>query len=158
MVLNAKRLVRKLHGDHLILLAIEDITQYRQAQKIIAEREEWFRNMADNSPVMVWKANTEKKLEFVNKAWLEYREKTYEDAIGESWVEEMHPEDEKRLKKTFDVAFAKKKEFTEQYRLKHGDSFKLILTKGKPSYLHTGEFNGFIGSCVEIPDEITAGK
>jgi two-component system CheB/CheR fusion protein len=158
MVLNAKRLVRKLHGEHLILLAIEDITQYRQAQKIIAEREEWFRNMADNSPVMVWKANTEKKLEFVNKAWLEYREKTYEDAIGESWVEEMHPEDEKRLKKTFDVAFAKKKEFTEQYRLKHGDSFKLILTKGRPSYLHTGEFNGFIGSCVEIPDEITAGK
>jgi two-component system CheB/CheR fusion protein len=158
MVLNAKRLVRKLHGEHLILLAIEDITQYRQAQKIIAEREEWFRNMADNSPVMVWKTDTERKLEFVNKAWLEYRDKVLEQAVGENWLEEMHPEDENRVRKTLDDAFAKKKGFTEQYRLKHNDIYKLILTKGKPSYSHTNEFTGYIGSCVEIPDEIVGGR
>ena len=69
----------------------------------------------------------------------------------------MHPEDEKRIKKAFDDAFAKKREFTEQYRLKHGDDYKLILSKGKPSYLHTGEFTGYIGSCVEVPDEIVGG-
>jgi two-component system CheB/CheR fusion protein len=156
MVLNARRLVRKLHGEHLILLAIEDITEYTQAQKIISEREEWFRNMADNSPVMIWKTDVQKNMEFVNKAWLEYRHKELNDAIGKSWIgiEEIHPDDENRIKKVFDEAFAKKKEFTDQYRLKHNDSYKLILTKGKPSYLHTSEFNGFIGSCVEVPYEI----
>ena len=96
-------------------------------------------------------------MEFVNKAWLEYRGKEYNEAIGQSWIEEMHPEDEKRIKKAFDDAFAKKREFTEQYRLKHGDDYKLILSKGKPSYLHTGEFTGYIGSCVEVPDEIVGG-
>jgi two-component system, chemotaxis family, CheB/CheR fusion protein len=159
MVLNAKRLVRKLHSEHLILLAIEDITEYRQAQKIIAEREEWFQNMADNSPVMIWKTDGNKTMEFVNKAWLEYRGKEQDKVIGKNWVEveEMQPDDEKRIKKVFDDAFAKKKEFTDQYRLKHNDSYKLILIKGKPSYLHTGEFTGFIGSCVEVPDEIVGG-
>jgi two-component system CheB/CheR fusion protein len=158
MVLNARRLVRKLHGEHLILLAIEDITQYKQAQKIIAGREEWFRNMADNSPVMVWKSDVQKNIEFVNKAWLEYRHKEYNETIGKSWIEEMHPDDETRIKKTFDEAFEMKKEFTDQYRLKHNDSYKLILTKGKPSYLHTGEFDGFIGSCVEVPEGIAEGS
>ena len=158
MVLNARRLVRRLHGEHLILLAIEDITQYKQAQKIIADREEWFRNMADNSPVMVWKADAQKKMEFVNKAWLEYRHKEYKETIGKSWIEEMHPEDENRIKKVFDEAFAMKKEFTDQYRLKHNDSYKLVLTKGKPSYLHTGEFDGFIGSCVEVPEGMAEGQ
>jgi two-component system CheB/CheR fusion protein len=158
MVLNARRVVRKLHNEHLILLAIEDITPHKQAQRIIAEREEWFRNMADNSPVMVWKANAEKKMEFVNKAWLEYRNKGYSEAIGKDWVEGMHPEDEKRIRKAFDEAFARKREFTEQYRLKHGEDYKLILSKGKPSYSHTGEFTGYIGSCVEVPEEIVKGK
>jgi PAS domain S-box-containing protein len=108
--------------------------------------------------VMVWKADAQKNLEFVNKAWLEYRHKEYNDVIGKNWIEEMHPEDETRMKKVFDEAFEKKKEFTEPYRLRHNDDYKLILTKGKPSYLHTGEFTGFIGSCVEVPEEIVRGN
>ncbi len=159
MVLNARRLVRKLHSEHLILLAIEDITEYSHARKIISEREEWFHNMADNSPVMIWKTNENKGMEFVNKAWLQYRQQEPDQVIGKNWleIEDMHPEDEKRIGKVFDEAFAKRKEFTDQYRLKYNDDYKLILTKGKPSYLHTGEFTGFIGSCVEVPREILGG-
>jgi two-component system, chemotaxis family, CheB/CheR fusion protein len=151
MMLNARRLVRKLHSEHLILLAIEDITEYRNAQKILAEKEEWFRKMADNSPMMIWVANTEKKMEFVNEAWLEYRDIIRDEVIGKNWVEEMHPEDEKRVKKIMDSSFEKKKEFSIQYRIKRQKGHKLLLSKGKPNYSHDGKFIGFIGSCVEIP-------
>jgi len=153
MVVNARRLVRKLHAEHLILLAIEDITEYRQAQKLIAEKEAWFRSMADNSPVMIWVTDAEKKIEFVNEAWLEYRDKHHDDIMGKSWVEEdIHADDEKGTRKKFDDAFQKKKEFTLQYRLKKGKDYKLLLSKGKPNYSTEGKFIGFIGSCVEIPD------
>lgn len=153
MVVNARRLVRKLHTEHLILLAIEDITDYRQAQKLIAEKEAWFRSMADNSPVMIWVTDAAKNIEFANEAWLEYRDKHRDDVIGKSWVEEeMHPDDEKSTRKKFDDSFQKKKEFTLQYRLKKGKDYKLILSKGKPNYSTEGKFIGFIGSCVEIPE------
>jgi two-component system CheB/CheR fusion protein len=154
MVLNARRLVRKLHSEHLILLAIEDITQYKQAQNMITRQEEWFHSMADNSPMMIWVADTEKKLQFVNKAWLEYRNKQLNEVIGTSWIESMHPQDETRIKKIFDEAFAKKKPFTSQYRLKHGEKYQAILIKGNPNYTHDNLFIGFIGSCVELPDEV----
>lgn len=153
MVVNARRLVRKLHAEHLILLAIEDITEYRQAQKLIAEKEAWFRSMADNSPMMIWVTDAEKKIEFVNEAWLEYRDKHPEEVIGQSWVEEdIHADDEKGTRKKFDDAFQKKKEFTLQYRLQKGKDYKLLLSKGKPNYSTDGKFIGFIGSCVEIPE------
>jgi len=151
MVLNARRLIRKLHKEHLILLAIEDITQYQHAQRLIAEREEWFHNMADNSPVMIWVADNNKKMQFVNKAFLEFRDITLEQAIGKDWVEDMELKDQEKVKKTMDDAFEKKKEFTVQYQIKKGDDVFNLMSKGGPNFSHDGQFVGFIGSCVQLP-------
>jgi two-component system, chemotaxis family, CheB/CheR fusion protein len=152
MVLNARRLVRKLHSEHLVLVAIEDITQYKQAERMIAEREEWFRHTANNAPIMIWVTGLDKKNQFVNSAWLEYRDMTMDEALRRSWIEEhMHPDDVEKITKIFDQSFAEKKEFTVQYRLKHDSEYKLILSKGKPNYTHDGQFTGYIGSCVEMP-------
>jgi two-component system CheB/CheR fusion protein len=151
MMVNARRLVRKLHAEHLILMAIEDITEYRQAQRVIAEREEWFRTMADQSPMMIWVADVNRNLEFVNESWLEYRDVSREEVLGKNWVEEMHPADEKAVREAMDKAFEKKKEFSIQYHIKKGKDYKPILSKGKPNYSHDGRFIGFIGSCVELP-------
>jgi two-component system CheB/CheR fusion protein len=59
VMVNARRLIRKLHSEHLVLLAIADITVHKKAQRLIAEREEWFRNMANHSPMILWVTNTE---------------------------------------------------------------------------------------------------
>jgi len=151
MMLNARRLVRKMHSEHLILLAIEDITQYRQAQKLIAEQEEWFHNMADNSPVMVWVADEQRKIRFVNKAFLEFRELAPEEALGKDWVEDMHPRDEKRVRKIMDDAFGNKKEFTVEYVIEKDGAQVKVMSKGNPNYNHDGSFVGYIGSCVQLP-------
>jgi two-component system CheB/CheR fusion protein len=157
MMLNARRLIRKLHGEQLILLAFEDVTEYRQAQRLLAEKEEWFHNMADNSPMMIWVIDADKKIAFVNEAWLDYRDKTKEEAIGKSWVEEnIHSDDEKATKRKFEECFDKKKEFTIQYRLKKGKEYKLLLSKGNPNYSADGKFIGFIGSCIDLPKELVA--
>jgi two-component system, chemotaxis family, CheB/CheR fusion protein len=150
MILNARRLIRKLHSEHLILLAFEDITEYRKAQKVLAEREEWFRNMADNSPMMVWVADAHKKMQFVNKAFLEIRNVTPDQVLGKSWIEDMNVEDKKRVKKIMEEAFQNKKDFSVQYSIKKGSGDLLLLSKGKPNYNHNGDFIGFIGSCVDV--------
>jgi two-component system CheB/CheR fusion protein len=152
MVLNARRLVRKTQSEHLILLAIEDVTQYKQAQKLIASKEEWFRNMADNSPMMVWVADEQKKIRFVNKAFLDFRQLTLEQALGKDWVEDMHPKDEKGVRKIMDDAFAKKKEFSVEYRIEKDNAAIKVMSKGNPNFDHNGTFIGYIGSCVELPE------
>lgn len=158
MMLNARRLISRVRNEHLILLAIEDVTRHRQATRMIAEKEEWFRNTADHSPMMLWVADAGKKLQFVNKTWLDYRDKALDEALGQSWIEDMHPDDIKPITRLFDESFRRQKPFTAQYRLKHGDDYKLILSKGNPNFSHEGQFIGYIGSCVELPEKVGAGN
>jgi two-component system CheB/CheR fusion protein len=153
MLLNGRRLIRKTHGEHLLLIAIEDITEFAQAQRMIAEREEWFRSTADNAPSMIWVAGIDKKNVFLNKAWLEYRGMKLKDAIGKDWMEDMHPDDQEDCRKIYNESFKTKKPFTVQYRLLHfaDKKYHLILSEGKPNYDHKGVFLGYIGSCMVLP-------
>jgi len=158
MMINARRLVRKFHKEHLILVAIEDITQHRQLQSMVEEREQWFRNMAENSPMQVWVVGKDKKMKYVNQSFLNFRDVTPEEVIGKNWIEDMGIEDKKRVKRIMEDAFIARKEFSVQYHIYKGGRTFLILSKGKPSFTHTGDFTGFIGSCVEIPEEIVKEK
>ncbi|OLY91726.1 two-component system, chemotaxis family, CheB/CheR fusion protein [Cnuella takakiae] len=153
LVINARRIVQRIHSDQLTLLALEDITEHRRAQQIIADRELWFRNLADNAPVMIWVTDKDKKATFFNKAWLEFRSDTMEEALVKGWMDDVHPEDRPRLKKLFDDCFQEKLPFELKYRvLYHDTEYKLLHNKAKPNFSPEGQFLGYIGSCVVIQE------
>ena len=155
ILVNGRKVIQKSHGQHLLLLAIEDITEYRQSQKIIAGREAWFRNMADNAPVMIWVTGSEKLCTFVNKTFLEFRGITLNEAIGKTWLEDAHPDDIDRCQAIYETCFEEKTAFELTYRLKHHKGrYQKILTKAKPNFTTEGTFTGFIGSCVEVDEEM----
>jgi two-component system CheB/CheR fusion protein len=152
MLLNARRLIRKLHSEHLILLAFEDITQFRQSEKAIKEREEWFRHTADNTPMMIWVTGKDNKLQFVNRAWLEFRNISLPEAQNMNFVDDkIHPEDKVKLTRLYDDSFEKQKSFITKYRVERDGAYLTIFCKGKPNYSPENVFLGFIGSCVEVP-------
>lgn len=153
LVMNARRVAQKIHGDELILLAIEDITEHRRAQQIITNRETWFRNLADNAPVMIWVTDKEKKANFFNKAWLEFRNDTLEEATRKGWTDGVHPDDMTKTTKTFDDCFAEKLPFELKYRvLHHNEDYIWLHNKAKPNFTPEGLFLGYIGSCVTIQE------
>lgn len=150
LLLNARRVLQRLHGQQLVLLAIEDITEHKQAERIVAERERWFRNMADNAPVMIWLAGVDKLCTFVNQAFVDFRGESLENAIGKPWYDGAHPDDVERCVKTYDESFREKKPFQLTYRLKYrNDGYRTILNHAKPNFDADGNFMGYIGSCVE---------
>ena len=150
MLLNARKVMQRLNGQEVLLLAIEDITEHKQAQKIIAERENWFRNMADNVPVMMWTTGLDKKCNFANKHFLEFRGITAEQAIGNSWTLGIHPEDLEKCQQAFDIAFNERNAFEVQYRLqRYNGTYVPVHARAKPNVTSEGVFTGFIGSCVE---------
>jgi two-component system CheB/CheR fusion protein len=158
LLINARRIVQKIHGEQLILLALEDITEHRRAQQMIAGRETWFRNLADNAPVMIWVTDKEKQSTFFNKAWLEFRGDSLEEGIRKGWMDGVHPDDVSKTLKMFDDNFAEKLPFELKYRvLHHGTNYVWLHNKAKPNFSPEGQFLGYIGSCVVI-DEIAKEK
>jgi two-component system CheB/CheR fusion protein len=155
LLINARRVLRKLHSQELILLAIEDITEHRQGQRAIAEREEWFRNMADNAAVMISVINTNKLVTFFNKPWLEFRGLELDSAIGKPWTEGAHPDDLPLCVKTYEHHAKNKESFEFKYRVQRYDGeYRLLLNKSKPHYDHGGTFVGYISSCIELDETI----
>ena len=153
LVINARRIMQKIHGEQLILLAIEDITEHKRAQKIIADRETWFRNLADNAPVMIWVIDKDKKATFFNKAWLEFRNTTLEQATQKGWMEGIHADDLPKIAKTFDDCFSEKLPFELKYRVLHpSKGYVWLHNKAKPNFTPEGQFIGYIGSCVVVND------
>lgn len=151
LLMNARRIVQKMHRQQLVLLAIEDITEHRQAQKIVAEMEAWFRNTADNAPVMIWVTGLDRFCNFANKTFLEFRGMKPEDVIGKNWFEGAHPDDIKNCSQVYQKSFDEKQPFELKYRERHHDgSYRFLLTRAKPNFTTEGHFTGFIGSCVEV--------
>ncbi|GAB3167460.1 sensor histidine kinase [Telluribacter humicola] len=116
--------------------------------------EEQFRIMADTAPVMIWISGTDKLCYCFNQGWLTFTGRCMEEEYGNGWAEGVHPDDFDRCLQIYTSHFDQQKEFKMDYRLRRHDGvYRWILDHGVPRYTATGEFAGFIGSCIDIEEK-----
>lgn len=146
LLVNARRVVRQ---EEAILLAIEDITDHRRAQRLLAEREAWLHDLVDNAPVLIWVSNAEGKYTFFNRAWLEYTGHSLVGIMDQGWLEDIHPDDRQAFVVTFSRALAKRLPFQLELRLKRQqnalqaesfpfDEYHWMLMNASPTFLSDG--------------------
>jgi PAS domain S-box-containing protein len=147
-----------------VLGAIVDISERKRAEAQLRESEERFRNMADNSPVLIWMSGTDKQCTFFNKGWLEFTGRTLEEELGSGWVDKVHPDDRSRCLQVYERAFDNRRSFQMEYRLRRKDEeYRWLLDTGVPRFGPSGVFAGYVGSCLDITDfkraqEVTLGR
>lgn len=118
------------------------------------ETESRFRIMADCAPVMLWMAGKDAECYFFNQVWLTFTGKSIEEEKGVGWASGVHPEDLQQMMNTYLHAFNRQENFSMIYRLRrHDGEYRWILDQGTPLYNATQEFEGFIGSCVDITEQ-----
>lgn len=124
-----------------------------QARELARESENRFRIMADHAPVLLWMAGTDARCNFFNQPWLEFTGRTQLQECGYGWAEGIHPEDFQECVDTYMESFVTRKKFTMEYRLRrHDGQYRWMLDNGVPRYLKSGEFAGYIGSCIDITE------
>jgi PAS domain S-box-containing protein len=127
----------------------------RSLQDAAARRdsEDRFRNMADSAPVMVWASGQDGKCTFFNKEWLAFTGRAMEQETGSGWTANVHPEDLDLSLSSYDAAFAARREFRIDFRLRRADGeYRAILNHGVPRFEAGGIFAGFVGCCIDITD------
>jgi PAS domain S-box-containing protein len=142
-----------------IFLGIATLRRQRQPAKrkrtAAASRgnEASFHVMADTAPVMIWVSDANQLYSYVNKVWLEFTGRSLEQELGKGWLEMVHPEDLPKYLETYHSAFEARREFRTEYRLKRRDGvYRWIVNTGVPRLMRNDNFNGYIGSCIDITE------
>jgi len=147
-------LVRDRDGKPWRTIAcIQDVTSRKLAEKALRDREEQFRIVANTAPVSIWIRNTLGRCAFCNKTFLEFLGTTLENALGQGWIDFVHPTDEPNYRGSFLSALAAHKPYELEYRLRRADGqFRWVIGSAVPRLSTDGSFEGFIGSCVDITE------
>ncbi len=149
-----ERLHRARRGAEVMALeSLRREEDLRRAQRGALESEERFRITANNASVMIWMAGTDQLCDWFNQPWLEFTGRALEQEIGNGWAEGVHPDDLERCLEIYSSSFDARRPFEMEYRLRrHDGEYRWLLDKGVPRYAPDGEFEGYVGTCIDIHD------
>jgi PAS domain S-box-containing protein len=130
-----------------------DVTEQKRAEAVLRESEQRFRLMADAAPVMIWLSGRDKLVSWYNQPWLAFTGRTMEQEVGHGATEVVHPDDFERTFNEYIRAFDARGPYLVEYRLRrHDGEFRWMICNGVPRYGTDGEFEGYIGSCLDVTD------
>jgi PAS domain S-box-containing protein len=114
--------------------------------------DQFFKELADFAPVMIWRSGTDALCDWFNKPWLDFVGRTMAQEVGNGWAENVHPDDFDRCLDIYVSSFNAHRPFTMTYRLKRHDGvYREILDNGA-AFHRDGEFAGYFGSCIDISE------
>jgi PAS domain S-box-containing protein len=133
------------------VIVARDITPWALEQSRLSESEARFRIMANHAPVLLWMAGPNGECDFFNQGWLEFTGRSLDRELGVGWAEGVHFEDFQRCMTVYFAAFVERQPFRMEYRLRRADGeYRWILDHGVPRFGADGEFEGYIGSCIDV--------
>lgn len=121
------------------------------AQALAESAEARFRYLADQAPMLIWIAGIDRTRHHFNRPWLEFRGRNLDQEFGSGWIQGILADDLPDYLKQYERAFDSREAFSLEYRLqRHDGEYRWMLDNGRPLYGPTGEFEGYIGSCIDI--------
>ena len=137
-ILNVLLTARAVFDDNgevrYLLTVIKDVTREKKAQKALEVSEEKFRNLYNNTPVMMHQVDSELRLIDVNDYWLKKLGYNKNEVIGKKVTSFQSKESQQRLDENIHYFFKKRKidDIPVQFISKSGDVLECLLTaRGK---------------------------
>jgi PAS domain S-box-containing protein len=116
-----------------------------------------YATIVEQAPILIWRADLSMGCDYFNERWLEFTGRTLEQERGNGWAAGVHPDDLARCLDVYTGAFAGRRAFQMEYRLRrHDGAWRWILDRGAPFVDGQGVFAGYIGSCVDVTERVEA--
>jgi two-component system CheB/CheR fusion protein len=129
-----------------------DIDDQKMIQQALKTSEDYFRQVADQTPFMIWKVDAEGLCNYVNKKWIDYTGLSFEESIGIDWNMALHPDDREKEYQKFLACFQKRIPYHSKFRVRNVlGHYCWFLAQGNP--LIADEFSGYIGSLTDITEQ-----
>jgi PAS domain S-box-containing protein len=115
--------------------------------------------LVEQSPIMIWRCDINMSCDYFNQRWLEFRGRPFDLEKGNGWSEGVHPEDYNLCLKTYMDSFERRQIFEMYYRLlRYDNQYRWIFDRGIPFYDSNGNFEGYLGSCIDVTEKVESEK
>lgn len=129
----------------------QDVTEQRRFENTLRESEARFRNMANTAPVLLWMTDRQGRLNFCNRAWLDFVGQTLESELAGAWYDPVHPDDRDAALGAFRDAHEAGREYDYEYRMRASDGeYRWLHARAVPRFADGDEIQGYIGSAVDV--------
>ncbi len=156
MRLNAREIIRD-KAEKLILLAIEDITNVKEAAKKIEQSEEKFKAAVAAVEGIVWTNNAKGEMDGEQLPWSQLTGQTFEEYKGFGWANVVHPDDAQPTIDAWNEAVKKQSVFIFEHRLKVKDNtWRQFSIRAIPLKNSDGSIREWVGVHTDITEKRNA--
>jgi PAS domain S-box-containing protein len=130
-----------------------DLIERTRAEDTLRESEERFRVIANTAPVIIWMSQVGKGCTYVNQTWVELTGQSLDEALGQGWMNRIHPDDAEQSRKAYAGAFDRREQFHVDFRLRRRDGdYRWFVSTGAPRIDVDGSVAGYIGSAIDVTE------
>jgi PAS domain S-box-containing protein len=139
-------------GFHLSIL--RDVTEHRRTEAGLRASEAQFRSLVEAIPQQVWTAQPGGALDYVSQRVLEYSGHTFQEMVGEGWLQILHPGDVAECLARWNRALATGEPYEIEFRLRRaGDgAYRWHLGRALPLRDAEGNVIKWFGTNTDITE------
>ncbi len=130
-----------------------DISDKKQAEADLRESEERYQTLAKISPVGIFRTDLNGDTTYVNPKWCEISGLSPEEALGDGWLNVVHPDDKENLVKGWQQSTQRKKISIADYRFVRPDGATVwVMGQAVPETNSENQIVGYVGTIADITE------
>ncbi|WP_053184812.1 PAS domain S-box protein [Sunxiuqinia dokdonensis] len=136
-----------------LIIAILMQTEERRLQALdsIRRSEKRYQTLSEKSPVGIFRTRPDGYTTYVNPRWSQITGLSFDDALGNGWLEAVHPDDKIKLLDGWNQATDRQEKSIAEYRfLKSNREVVWVFGEAVADVSETGEVLGYIGTITDI--------
>jgi PAS domain S-box-containing protein len=131
-----------------------DITEQRQIEQALREKERQFRTLANSIPQLAWMADRHGYIFWYNDRWYNYTGTTLEEMQGWGWQKVHHPDEVERVVERIKIAFATGEPWEDTFPLRSKDGeYRWFLSRALPITDAEGKVVRWFGTNTDITEQ-----
>ncbi|NJO92226.1 MAG: PAS domain S-box protein [Chloroflexia bacterium] len=143
-------------GKPMFQLSLIDITERKLVEKGLRKSQQLFDTLAQAAPVGIFRTRPDGYTTYVNPRWTEISGLSFQDALGDGWLDAVHPDDRKLLANNWKEHSAKGQKSKTNYRfIKPDGSIVWVLGNAVPEVFDE-KIIGYVGTITDITEIIFA--
>jgi PAS domain S-box-containing protein len=147
-------LLEKATDDVIFALEVfEKEAQNKMANELIFQSEKRYQTLTEVSPVGIFRTDALGYTTYVNKTWSEISGLSQDEAMGNGWLQAVHPNDRNEKATDWENAAIKNIESYSEYRfIKPDGSIAWVMGQATPEYNSENKLLGYIGTITDITE------